>query len=116
MQDPYQMNWQPFRWSSTISPGTACRFSLQPDRLSGEFVPHGSLVRRSTMFASDILMAKDLSMETQKEHPNLFPRIAYRTMSLEAISDLPMVINGRSYLNWRHHLDRLKRLTRPILL
>ncbi|KAL2041524.1 hypothetical protein N7G274_005906 [Stereocaulon virgatum] len=41
------------------------------------------------------------------EHPRLFPRTAHRTMSLDAFSDLPLVINGRSYHNLRHHLGRV---------
>lgn len=41
-----------------------------------------------------------------EEHSDFFPQKAHGTMSLEAFSDLPMVINGRKYQNLQHHLDR----------
>ncbi|KAL2037669.1 hypothetical protein N7G274_009614 [Stereocaulon virgatum] len=38
--------------------------------------------------------------------PQFFAQTDHGTMSLEAFSDLPMVINGRRYQNLRHHLNR----------
>ena len=47
------------------------------------------------------------------EHPGLFPQTAHGTMSLDAFSDLPIVINGRSYHNLRHHLGRALQILDP---
>jgi len=47
------------------------------------------------------------------EHPCLFPQTAHGTMSLDAFSDLPIVINGRSYHNLRHHLGRALQILDP---
>ena len=48
-----------------------------------------------------------------EELPRLFPQTAHGTMSLDAFSEFPIIINGQSYQNLRHYLERALQILDP---